>query len=220
MLSTGFQHLLFKTFEKESCGPDAGIITLQGQDYTLKEVVVSGERPLVKADKGTLVYDAQVLSERTTASNAYESLLRLPGVMELNDELSLTGTKDMNILINGKPSSMNQDQLITLLKSTPVSQVKKIEVMYNAPAKYRIRGAAINIVLDNGKSPDPFWKGEVSGNYQQFVHANGDGNINLSYTGKNYQLISTMLPDTGTKTPEWKPIRIILCTIRFIRSSS
>ena len=102
----------------------------------MKEVVVSGERPLVKADKGTLVYDAQVLSERTTASNAYESLLRLPGVMELNDELSLTGTKDMNILINGKPSSMNQDQLITLLKSTPVSQVKKIEVMYNAPAKY------------------------------------------------------------------------------------
>lgn len=179
-----FQHLLFKTFEKENCGPDAGIITLKGQDYALNEVVVTGERPLVKADKGTLVYDAQVLSERTTASNAYESLLRLPGVMELNDELSLTGTKDMNILINGKPSSMNQDQLITLLKSTPVSQVKKIEVMYNAPAKYRIRGAAINIVLDNGKSTAPFWKGEVSGNYQQFVHANGDGNINISYTGK------------------------------------
>lgn len=179
-----FQHLLFKTFEKENCGPDAGIITLKGQDYALNEVVVTGERPLVKADKGTLVYDAQVLSERTTASNAYESLLRLPGVMELNDELSLTGTKDMNILINGKPSSMNQDQLITLLKSTPVSQVKKIEVMYNAPAKYRIRGAAINIVLANEKSADPFWKGEVSGNYQQLVHANGDGNINLSYTGE------------------------------------
>lgn len=179
-----FQHLLFKTFEKENCGPDAGIITLKGQDYALNEVVVTGERPLVKADKGTLVYDAQVLSERTTASNAYEALLRLPGIMELNDELSLTGAKDMNILINGKPSSMNQDQLITLLKSTPVSQVKKIEVMYNAPAKYRIRGAAINIVLDNGKSADPFWKGEVSGNYQQLVHANGDGNINLSYTGK------------------------------------
>lgn len=179
-----FQHLLFKTFEKESYGPDAGIITLQGQDYTLNEVVVSGERPLVKADKGTLVYDAQVLSERTTASNAYESLLRLPGIIEQNEELLLTGAKDMNILINGKPSSMNQDQLITLLKSIPASQVKQIEVMYNAPAKYRVRGAAVNIVLANEKSPDPFWKGEVSGNYQQLVHANGSGNINLSYAGK------------------------------------
>lgn len=139
---------------------------------------------MVKADKGTLVYDAQVLSERTTASNAYESLLRLPGIIEQNEELLLTGAKDMNILINGKPSSMNQDQLITLLKSTPASQVKQIEVMYNAPAKYRVRGAAVNIVLANEKSPDPFWKGEVSGNYQQFVYANGDGNINLSYTGK------------------------------------
>lgn len=126
---------MFKTFEKESYGPDAGIITLQGQDYTLNEVVVSGERPLVKADKGTLVYDAQVLSERTTARNAYESLLRLPGIIEQNEELLLTGAKDMNILINGKPSSMNQDQLITLLKSTPASQVKQIEVMYNAPAR-------------------------------------------------------------------------------------
>lgn len=101
----------------------------------MKEVVVSGERPLVKADKGALVYDAQVLSERTTARNAYESLLRLPGIIEQNEELLLTGAKDMNILINGKPSSMNQNQLITLLKSTPASQVKQIEVMYNAPAR-------------------------------------------------------------------------------------
>ena len=94
-----FQHLLFKTFEKESCGPDAGIITLQGQDYTLNEVVVSGERPLVKADKGTLVYNAQVLSERTTARNAYESLLRLPGIVEQNEDLLLTVQKIWTYLL-------------------------------------------------------------------------------------------------------------------------
>ena len=153
-----FQHLLFKTFEKENCGPDAGIITLQGQDYTLNEVVVSGERPL----------------------------LRLPGIIEQNEELLLTGAKDMNILINGKPSSMNQDQLIILLKSTPASQVKQIEVMYNAPAKYRVRGAAVNIVLANEKSPDPFWKGEVS------------ETSTCRMPEKSYRLISTILPDMNT----------------------
>ena len=56
---------------------------------------------------------------------------------------------------------MTNDQLVNLLKNMPVSNVAKAEVMYNAPAKYRVRGAVINLVLKNTKSEEPFVRGEV-----------------------------------------------------------
>ena len=178
------QHLLYKTQEKTGHTPDVGTITLEAQSYALDEVVVKGERPQVKVEKGALVYNAEVLSERTTASNAYESLLRVPGVLEQNEAITLAGAKGVTVVLNGKPSSMTAEQLTELLKSTPVSNVQNIEVMYNAPAKYRVRGAVINVVLKNAKSAEPFLRGEVSGNFIQSAYAKDGGNLNLSYSGK------------------------------------
>lgn len=179
-----FQHLLYKTQERMGNSSDVGTITLEEQSYALDEVVVQGERPQVKVEKGALVYDAKVLSERTTASNAYESLLRVPGVIEQSEAITLAGAKGVTVVLNGKPSSMTAEQLTELLKSTPVSNVQNIEVMYNAPAKYRVRGAVINVVLKNAKSADPFLRGEVSGNFVQSAYAAGGGNLNLSYSGQ------------------------------------
>ena len=179
-----FQHLLYKTQERMENSSDVGTITLEAQSYALDEVVVQGERPQVKVEKGALVYDAKALSERTTASNAYESLLRVPGVIEQSEAITLAGAKGVTVVLNGKPSSMTAEQLTELLKSTPVSNVQNIEVMYNAPAKYRVRGAVINVVLKNAKSADPFLRGEVSGNFVQSAYAAGGGNLNLSYSGQ------------------------------------
>lgn len=179
-----FQHLLFKTQEKEGNTPEVGTVTLQVNNYTLNEVVIRGERPHVKVEKGKLIYDVNLLTERTSVSNAYESLLRIPGIVEQNNAISLTGTKEVTVILNGKPSSMNTDQLMEVLKSTPVSQIQNMEVMYNAPAKYRVRGAVINVVLKNTKSNDPFLRGEISGNYTQSAYASGGGNLSLSYSGK------------------------------------
>lgn len=179
-----FQHLLFKTQEKEGHTSDVGTITLEANEYTLDEVTVRGERPQVKVENGALVYDANLLAERTTASNAYESILRVPGVVEHDDAITLTGAKEVTVVINGKPSSMSTEQLMMLLKSMPVSNVENIEVMYNAPAKYRVRGAVINVELKQSKSDEPFLCGEISGNYKQSVYAGGGGNLSLSYSGK------------------------------------
>ena len=179
-----FQHLLFKTLEREESRLDVGTVTLESQDYALDEVVVRGERPQIKVEKGALVYDANLLAERTTASNAYESILRLPGVREQDGTILLTGAKDVNIVINGKPSSMNREQLAELLRSTSVSNIQNIEVMYNAPAKYRVRGAVINVVLKRTKSTDPLLRGEVSGHFKRSAYTGGGGNLSLSYAGK------------------------------------
>lgn len=133
----------------------AGTIILKEESTMLKGIVVNGERPLVKAEKGALTYDVEAMAEKSTISNAYESITRLPGVVEQNEKLTLMGAGGVTVILNGKPSSMTNEQLMNLLKNTPVSNVKKAEVMYNAPAKYRVRGAVINIELKNKNRKKP-----------------------------------------------------------------
>lgn len=181
-----FQHLLYKSVVKDyDAAGDMGVVTMDEQDaYALCEVVVSAERPLVKAENGALTYDVEALAEKTTASNAYEVLTRLPGVLEQGGSLSLIGAGGVTVILNGRPSSMSGEQLANLLKSTPVSSVEKAEVMYSAPAKYRVRGAVINLVLKERKSGEPFLRGEVGAGFTQARYAQGNGRVNLSFGGR------------------------------------
>lgn len=181
-----FQHLLYKSVMKDyDVAGDVGTMTLDEQDaYALGEVVVSVERPLVKAENGVLTYDVETLSEKTTASNAYEALTRLPGVLEQGGSLSLIGAGDATVILNGRPSSMSVEQLASLLKSMPVGNVEKAEVMYSAPAKYRVRGAVINLVLKDRKSEEAFVRGEVGAGFTQGEYTQGNGRLNLSFVGR------------------------------------
>ena len=58
-----FQHIMYETLLLTTTGEDAGTITLKSKDYALDEVIVKGERPLVKVEGGKLSYD---LSQLTT----------------------------------------------------------------------------------------------------------------------------------------------------------
>lgn len=181
-----FQHLLYKSVVKDyNVAGDIGVVTMDEQDaYALNEVVVSAQRPLVKAENGALTYDVEALAEKTTANNAYEALTRLPGVLEQGGSLSLIGAGSVTVILNGRPSSMSSEQLVSLLKSTPVSNVEKAEVMYSAPAKYRVRGAVINLVLKDRKSEDAFLRGEVGADFTQARYAQGNGRMNFSFGGR------------------------------------
>lgn len=162
-----FQHLLYEPQEKEGTGTDAGTFTLQPKDYALQEVVVQGERPLVTVEGSRLTYDMPQLTSQRLVTNAYEALKQLPGVIEQNDVLTLAGAGGVSLLLNGRPSSMTYEQLVTLLKGMPASRVEKAEVMYSAPPQYHVRGAAINLVLKGYKPGEGGLQGEVNGEYKQ-----------------------------------------------------
>ena len=179
-----FQHILYETVSRDFNEPNVGVITMKEQNYSLDEVVIKGERPLVKAENGLLSYDVSVIAEKSSVSNAYEAVTRLPGVMEQDGGLQLVGAGSPTIILNGRPSSMTAEQLVNLLKNTPVSNVEKAEVMYSAPAKYRVRGAVINIVLKKNKSEEPLVRGEIGGNYTQGIYSSAGGNMSLSFSGE------------------------------------
>ena len=183
-----FQHILYNMVEKEIITANVGTVVLEEKDYQLAEITVKGERPQVKLEGGKLTYDVPQLMKDKTATNAFEIIKDLPGLIERNDNLELVGASRLNIILNGQLTTMSADQLIQLLKTMPASRVEKAEVMYNAPAKYNVKGALLNVVLSKNESETPSWQGETGVDYTQYRHAGGDAHVNLLYTNKGFSL--------------------------------
>ena len=127
------QHLLFQTKYIVSNKQDIGVIQLIPQDYALAEIIVKAERPYVKAENGRLTYNLSLLPENRTTNNAYEAITKLPGVQPNRGSLALAGTKKLTIMLNGKPTTMDAEQIKNLLRNTSTDRVEKAEVMYSAP---------------------------------------------------------------------------------------
>ena len=181
-----FQHILYNMVEITTA--NVGTVVLEEKDYQLAEITVKGERPQVKLEGGKLTYDVPQLMKDKTATNAFEIIKDLPGLIERNDNLELVGASRLNIILNGQLTTMSADQLIQLLKTMPASRVEKAEVMYNAPAKYNVKGALLNVVLSKNESETPSWQGETGVDYTQYRHAGGDAHVNLLYTNKGFSI--------------------------------
>lgn len=95
------------------------LITMDGRldslYRSLPEVMVVGERPIVKAMQGKLIYDLPRLLRNLAVDNAYDAVKELPGVTEMNDNLTLGG-KSVTVVLDSKVTTMTPEQLNTLLK--------------------------------------------------------------------------------------------------------
>lgn len=174
------QHLLYHTRKLADKDVNAGIIQLESKNHTLEEVIIKAERPFVRVEGGRLQYNLGQLAGNKVVNNVYEALTKLPGVNEDKGELNLAGAGNIKILLNGKLTTMNATQLVTLLKNTPIDRVERAEVMYSAPPQFHVRGAVINVVM---KRPDDYsFQGEVSTNYINHYFNSGslNGNFRLS----------------------------------------
>lgn len=183
-----FQHLLYTHSQKEITSPDAGIIRLKEKANELGEVTVRGERPQVSVEGNKLSYDVPQLVKDKTATNAYEVLKELPGITGQDESLELIGASRLHVVLNGQLTTLSLGQMIDLLKSMPASRVQKAEIMYNAPAKYNLKGALINVVLNKPVSKTPALQGEVGVDYGQAHYASGEAHANLLYSSPNLQL--------------------------------
>lgn len=130
---------------------------------TLDELVIVGERPMVKMQPGKLVFDLPKMIKDRPVDNVYDAVKELPGVTEMNESLQLAG-QSVNIILDGKVTTLSAEQTYALLKSIPASRIESAEVMYNAPARYQVRGTLINITLKRA-SADRVVQGESFSKY-------------------------------------------------------
>ena len=153
-------------------------LTMESMMHNLPEVMVKGSRPIVKAERGMLSYNMPLLLKQLPADNAYEALTRIPGVSDATGSISFSGN-EVTLIVNGQATTLTQEQLAERLKAMPAAQLSKAEVMLSAPARYHVRGMAINIVTKDYDGTNQL-SGQIIGGMRQNKYAKGFGDLYLS----------------------------------------
>ncbi|MEG0354902.1 MAG: outer membrane beta-barrel protein [Lachnospiraceae bacterium] len=197
------QHLNYfsNEIEIQSATFNIGTVILTEKPTTLKEVTVTAERPQVVIKDGALSYSVAFLTKNRATSTAFEVVKEIPGVSGSSEEIELIGAGAVNIVLNGKISTMSRQQVYNLLRSIPASRVKDVEIMYNAPARYNVNGALINVITDNKESGGQNIQGEVTSEYKQSHYASGSLTGNLIYQTSKFSI--DIMADAG-KGKTWK----------------
>ena len=153
-------------------------LTMESMMHNLPEVMVKGSRPIVKAERGMLSYNMPLLLKQLPADNAYEALTRISGVSDATGSISFSGN-EVTLIVNGQATTLTQEQLAERLKAMPAAQLAKAEVMLSAPARYHVRGMAINIVTKDYAGTNQL-SGQIIGGMRQNKYANEFGDLYLS----------------------------------------
>ncbi|MCD8080636.1 MAG: outer membrane beta-barrel family protein [Bacteroides sp.] len=169
---------------QEMC-PDSLEMYMDSLFRELPEVIVRGERPIVKAEAGKLVYDMPRLIGDLPVENAYDAIKQLPGIVDMGEGLQLAG-QQVNVVIDGKVSTLSVAQLNELLKSMPASRLSSAEVMFAAPARYQVRGPVVNIVLEKGARSSSSLKGELYSSWNQKHYETLQERASLLYQNQSF----------------------------------
>ena len=158
---------------------DTGSIMLKMETIRLNGVQVTGERIVSGTENGHLVYNMPMLLQLYPADNAYDALTSIPGVSEMNGNI-MFGGQAVTLIINGKPTTLSADKVVERLKQMPAAMLAKAEVMPSAPAKYHVRGMAINIVTKDFSGTNQL-SGQLMGGWEQSKYGEGYAGGSLIY---------------------------------------
>ncbi len=148
-------------------------------------VDVEAERPLFVQTAEKRIFSVEKNS-LTTGGNAIDALRQVPGVeVDPDDNVSLRGSSNVNLMIDGKPSSIAGGDIKSLLQSIPSSNIADIEVMTNPGAKYDPEGMAgiVNIVLKENKFAG--FNGNINTGGDNIGGSNLSGQVNYRTTAFN-----------------------------------
>lgn len=160
---------------------DLGIIVLSEELQSLSEVSIIGTKPTLKRESDRLIFNVEKTS--LTEGSVWNILKSTPGVLMINDEISVKNASNIIYLINEKRVYLSGLELQQLLAGTSASSVQSIEVITNPPVKYDAEGGAvINIKMSKGIIAG--YNGSVYGNYTQGFYPRSSVGTNHYFRGK------------------------------------
>jgi outer membrane receptor protein involved in Fe transport len=137
------------TLSKEKPIHNLGTVTLSPDTETLDEVVIQGRQQQM-----TMELDKRIFNVGQDLSNisgtAADVLDNIPSVnVDIEGNVSLRGSQNVRILVNGKPSGLVGISSTDALRQLQGNMIERVEVVTNPSARYEAQGNAgiINIIL-------------------------------------------------------------------------
>lgn len=136
-------------------------VSLSSDTVSLDELVVREYRRTLKREVGKFVYDPSDLKKEM--SNCLDVLKFTPLVNISREGVSILGKGSSKIYINGKAPLMSQSAVIEMLRGTPPSQIKRIEIITEPGSSEAANtsGGIVNVVMSQ---PNQGYRGSVSTN--------------------------------------------------------
>ncbi|MCB0548615.1 MAG: TonB-dependent receptor [Phaeodactylibacter sp.] len=164
---------------------DLGDIYMASENITLNAVEVTEERALIENRIDKIVFNADQ-DVTTVGGDAVDVLRKAPLLsVDFDGNVSLRGSQNVQILINGRPSTLFAQNPGEALRSIPADQIKSVEVITTPSAKYDGEGTAgiINIITKK-KSVEGF-TGSVNSSVGTRINRGG---LNLSLASGRFGL--------------------------------
>ena len=163
-----------------------GSIVLEENAALLNEVVVTGTKSMME-----LHLDKRVFNVEQDLSNigrdAAEILNNVPSVtVDVEGNVSLRGSENVRILINGRPSGLTGISSTDVLRQLQGDMIESIEVITNPSARFDAEGEVgiINIILKKNTREGVNGSVSLTGGYP----ANYRGSFSLSYRKDKFNL--------------------------------
>jgi outer membrane receptor protein involved in Fe transport len=156
-----------------------GVIEIGILTANMNEVVVTARKSLLNTSIDRKVYNVtqDIMAQSGSASDI---LKNIPSVeVDIEGQVSLRGSSDVMILINGRPSPLMGRSRAEVLQQLPANAIERIEVITNPSARYKPDGTSgiINIVMK--KNIKAGWNGSAIANAGNSDRYNGS--ISLNY---------------------------------------
>jgi outer membrane receptor protein involved in Fe transport len=163
-----------------------GLVKMRASKGVLKEVTVTAQRSKIQLgiDKKSFNVSESLVSQ---GGSATDLLANVPSVqVDVDGNLSLRGSSNVRVLINGKPSTLTGGNLSDILQSIPASSIETIEVITNPSSKYDAEGQSgiINIVLKRNAQLGFTGSASVSAGTQNTRNAT----VSLAYQTKKFNI--------------------------------
>jgi outer membrane receptor protein involved in Fe transport len=165
-----------------------GSLKLHQGKGMLKEVVVSAQKSQIKLgiDKKSFNVEQSLVSQ---GGSVTDLLANVPSVqVDVDGNVSLRGSTNVKILINGKESALTGGDITDILQSIPASAIETIEVITNPSSKYQAEGDSgiINIILK--KNVQKGFTGSASGSAGN--NSTYNGTLSLAYQNGKFNIYS------------------------------
>jgi hypothetical protein len=187
----GFNDKIIPTFSiVQNTKKSFPTVVLQKVSGSLANVTVTTitKKPAVQVLPDKMVFNVAG-SITSSGDNVMELLQKLPGIsVDQNGNLTLNGKSGVMVMINGRKTYLNGDQLKALLSSMSANNVDNVEITDIGSAKYEASSSAGIINININKPMKKGFNGELNAGYGQDKYPKPEAGISLNYRNSHFNV--------------------------------